>query len=125
MENKRKGPIRGLLLRNESDLESHEKRAMRFWLNQNVKVKELHEYKEAMRRVYRTKGIAKATKILENLMNKMVESKIDGVKELRNTINRWKNEILAYHRCRLNNGRVEGFNRKAKLCQRSACGFKN
>jgi transposase len=125
MENKRKGPIRGLLLRNESDLESHEKRAMRFWLNQNVKVKELHEYKEAMRRVYRAKGIAKAAKILENLMNKMVESKIEGVRELKKTISRWKNEILAYHRCRLSNGRVEGFNRKAKLCQRSAYGFKN
>lgn len=125
MENKRKGPIRGLLLRNESDLEWYEKRAMRFWLNQNPKVKELHEYKEAMRRVYRVNGITKAAKILENLMKKMIESKIDGVKQLRQTISRWKNEILAYHKCRLSNGRVEGFNRKAKLCQRGAYGFKS
>ena len=48
---KRKNPIRKLLLRNDSDLEAHERRAVKLWLNQNPEVREVYEYKEAMRRV--------------------------------------------------------------------------
>ncbi len=121
----RKNPIRKLLLRNESDLESHERRAVRRWLNQKPQVKEVYEYKEAMRRVYRAKGLELATKIFENLINKMKASNNDRVISLRKTLIAWETEILNYHKCGLSNGRVEGFNRKAKLIQRRAYGLKN
>jgi transposase len=122
---KRKNPIRKLLLRNESDLDPTERRVVRYWLNQQPQVKEVYEYKEAMRRVYKSKGIAMATRVLNNLLEKMKSSKNELVLSLRKTIVTWKNEILNYHLQRISNGRTEGFNRKAKLIQRRAYGLKN
>lgn len=121
----RRNPIRKLLLRNESDLEAHERRAVRLWLNKEPQVREVYEYKEAMRRVYRSRGIRMATKVLDNLLLRMKASKIERVISLRKTILSWRVEILAYHECRISNGRVEGFNRKAKLIQRRAYGIKS
>lgn len=55
----------------------------------------------------------------------MGHSNNKDVLELRKVILDWRDEILNYHRYKgMSNGRVEGFNRKAKLCQRRAYGFK-
>ena len=47
------------------------------------------------------------------------------VKGLRKVIMSWRQEILNYHLGHISNGRVEGFNRKAKLIQRRGFGLKN
>lgn len=122
---KRKNPIRKLLLRNDSDLEAHERKAVRMWLNHEPEVREVYEYKEAMRRVYRSRGVKIAAKVFDNLLARMKTSKIERVISLRKTLLSWRAEILAYHKCRISNGRVEGFNRKAKLIQRRAYGLRN
>lgn len=122
---KRKNPIRKLLLRNECNLKPFERSAVKQWLRLNPQVKEVYEYKEAMRRVYRARGIALATKIFKNLTTRMAASKNDKVRSLRKTLIAWRNEILNYHLGRISNGRVEGFNRKAKLIQRRGYGLKN
>jgi transposase len=44
---------------------------------------------------------------------------------LRNTLMRWRREVLAYFLCRLTNARTEGFNGKAKLVIRRAYGHKS
>ncbi len=121
----RKNPIRKLLLRNAVDLKTHERAAMQQWLNHNPQVKEVHEYKEAMRRVFRAKGVKLASKILTNLTDKMGRSENLLVKGLRKVLISWRQEILNYHLGHISNGRVEGFNRKAKLIQRRGFGLKN
>lgn len=50
----RKNPVRKLLLRNDCDLKRHERDVLRQWLNQTPQVKEVYEYNEAMRRVFRS-----------------------------------------------------------------------
>lgn len=121
----RKNPVRKLLLRNACDLKRHERNVLHQWLNQTPQVKEVYEYKEAMRRVFRTKGVKLASKILTNLIDKMDRSENLLVKGLRKVIVSWRQEILNYHLGRISNGRVEGFNRKAKLIQRRGFGLKN
>src|SRR4051812_25954212 len=107
---KRKNPVRKLLLRNDSDLKPYERRVLKHWLNGNPEVREVYEYQETMRRVYRSKGLAKARQVFSNLMTKMKDSKNELVKTLRKTIFTWREEILNYHLKRISNGRVEGFN---------------
>ena len=122
---KRKNPIRKLLLRNQDDLESHEKKAVRLWLSQNPEVREVYDYKEGMRRIYRMKSPSKACIVFNRLLEKMKSSQIERVKLLRKTLISWRKEILAYHLTHLSNGRTEGFNRKAKLYQRAGYGVRS
>jgi transposase len=119
----RKNPIRKLLLRNERDLEPHERRAIWVFLNRYPEVREVYQYKEAINRLYRIKGYARAKAALIRLLDCMGTSKIEKVKTLRTTILNWRHEILGYFIRPLTNGRVEGFNRKAKLLQRKAYGY--
>jgi transposase len=122
---KRSHPMRKLLLRNGEDLESHERRLVVQWLNFHPELREIYEYKEAIRRFYRTKGFHRARAALGRLLLRMGQSKIAEVKKLRTTLMSWREEIVNYHRFNgISNGRVEGYNRKAKLCQRSAYGYK-
>ena len=52
-------------------------------------------------------------------------SKIPEIKTLRATLIRWRKEILLYFKTGLTNARAEVFNRKCKLIQRKAHGFKS
>ena len=119
----RKNPIRKLVLRNENRLEKYEQNALRFFLNHNPDLKEVHGYKEAINRFYRIKGAKRAKKAFSNLLDRMANSKLEKVKSLRATLVDWRSEILAYFKYKITNGRVEGFNRKAKLLQRKAFGY--
>jgi transposase len=122
----RKNPIRKLLLRNQKNLSRDEVYALNFFLNvsTNRELKEVYEYKEALNRFYRIKGHKRARRALIKLLDRMGKSKIPKVSGIRATLLNWQKEILEYFRKnRLSNGRVEGFNRKAKLLQRKAYGY--
>ena len=121
----RKNPIRTLVLRNHKDLKSYEKRAVLRFLNLYPKLREMYEYKEAVNRLYRTKGAKRARKAFIKLLDRMGKSKIERVLKLRATLVNWREEILNYFKCKITNGRVEGFNRRAKLLQRKAYGYSN
>jgi transposase len=121
---KRKNPIRTLVLRKRSDLKPYELNALQDWLNQHPHVREVYEYKEAIKRFYNCKGQSRARKIFKNILDKMGNSKQEGVISLRETIIEWRTEILAFHAKKLTNARTEGFNRLAKLLQRKAFGFR-
>jgi transposase len=84
-----------------------------------------YQYKEAMHRFYRIKGMKHAKRVLIKLTDQMALSNIPEIKTLRKTIHQWRNEILQFFENKLTNGRTEGFNRVAKLIQRNAYGFRN
>ena len=121
----RKNPIRKLLLRNRENLKDYERRAMDKWLDVNLDIKDIYNFKEAMRRVYRMKGLRKAKIAFLKLIGRMEKSGLKRVSTLCRTIKIWREEILNYHRVKITNGRTEGFNRKAKLLQRAAYGYKS
>ena len=121
----RKNPIRKLLLKNGYDLSYVQRYAVTRWLEQNPDIREIYQYKEAIHRLYRTKGINKAEYALSNLITRMKSSSLAEIKTTANTLNQWKNEIINYFENRITNARTEGFNNKAKLVKRMAYGYKN
>jgi transposase len=60
---KRKNPIRKLLLKRSADLDFYVRRATERWLDENPKVREVYYYKEAMHRFYRIKGMTHARRV--------------------------------------------------------------
>lgn len=122
---KRSNPVRRLLLLNGSKLEYFERKALWTWLDQHPKMKELYSYKEAIHRLYRTRGHRKAAKALTKLTDAMALSTLDEVKKLRRTLMKWRKEILNFFICRTTNARTEGFNNLAKLLQKRAFGFRS
>lgn len=121
----RKNPVRKLLLRNGHQLEYFERKALWRWLDQNPTLKEIYFYKEALHRLYRCKGLNRASACFNNLVNEMAYSKVPEVLKLRKTLRKWKIEILNYFKTGLTNARTEGFNNVAKLYQKRAFGYKN
>ena len=121
----RNNPIRLLLLKNGYDLSCVQRYAVSRWLEQNQDIKEIYLYKEAIHRLYRTRGRNKAERALMNLIERMKTSTQKEVKTTATTLNLWKKEILNYFENRITNARTEGFNNKAKLVKRMAYGYKN
>lgn len=121
----RKSPIRALLLRNDKDLEDHERRALWVFLNTHADIRELYEYKEAMHRLYRMKGAGRAGIVFKALLDRMGRSKLKAAQRIRTTLMSWRREIKAYFVTGLTNARTEGFNNKAKLLQRRAFGYRS
>jgi transposase len=121
----RKNPIRKLLLKKYQDLELYQRRAIDRWLELNPQVKEVYHFKEAMHRFYRIKGTTFARKVLIKITDRMALSKIPELKTLRETLHKWREEIVNFFENGLTNGRTEGFNRVGKLIQRNAYGFRN
>jgi transposase len=89
---KRKNPSRKLLLKRSADVDPHVRRAINRWLDENPTVREVYQYKEAMHRFYRIKGMKHAKRVLIKLTDQMALSNIPEIKTLRKTIHQWRNE---------------------------------
>jgi transposase len=122
---KRSNPIRHLLLKNRKRLLPHQKRAVSRFCNENEKVKEVYWFKERINNFYNIKGFKQARRVFSKITDDMARSKLKEIKTLRKTLMKWRDEILRYFETGLTNARVEGFNRKCKLIQRKAYGFKS
>ena len=95
------------------------------WKLFSPELKEIYWFKERIYRFYRIKGLKKARKVWIDILDSMAHSKIPEIQSLRKTLRLWANEILNYFSTKLTNGRTEGYNRKAKLIQRCAYGFRS
>ena len=122
---KRTNPIRNLLLKNRSRLKPYQKRAVTRFCQENLKVNEVYRFKERITNFYNIKGLRQAERILTKITDDMAMSKIPEIQTLRNTLRKWRPEILRYFETGLTNARVEGFNRKCKLIQRKAYGLRS
>ena len=118
-------PIRRLLLRNGVHLNRDERAAIFRWLEDKHALRELYQAKEAIHRLYRTRGYNRASRAFTRLTDVLSLSRIPEIKTFRRTLMRWRDEILAYFRVPITNGRTEGFNGKAKLVKRRAYGYKS
>ena len=122
---KRRTPLRWLLLKPRYKLEYFEKGAIDRWLADYPELKELYWAREAMFSFYRTKGCERASRALTKLTDHLAHSKIKAIRKLRKTLMSWRTEILNYFKTRLTNARTEGFNNVAKLVQKRAYGYKS
>ncbi len=121
----RKNPIRRLLLCSSKNLEYFKRKAIWDWLEDKNDLKEIYYYKEALFRLYRTRGYNKARRALIKLTDQMAYSNLKEIRSLRNTLRTWSTEILNYFKTGLTNARTEGFNNVAKTIQKRGYGFKN
>lgn len=122
---KRKNPIRKLLLKNSHKLDYWKRSAIMKWLDQYPELRELYLYKQALHRLYRIKGYNRARTALKKLVDRMASSKLKQIRTLRRTLIKWFAEIANYFKTGLTNARVEGFNNKAKLIKRKAYGYRS
>lgn len=86
---------------------------------------EIYGFKEAMHSIYNIRGKQRAEKAFTKLTDAMALSGRKIVQSLRKTLVKWRKEIMNYFRTRITNGKTEGYNRKAKLIQRKAYGYRN
>ena len=122
---KRSNPIRHLLLKNRKRLKTFQKRAVTRFCNENPTVNEVYRFKERISSLFNIKGYKQARKSFIAITDDLGFSKIAEMHTLRNTLLKWKDEILNYFKTGLSGARVEGFIRKCKLIQRKAYGFRN
>jgi transposase len=122
---KRKMPLRWLLLKSRYKLKYFERDALDRWLADYPELKEIYWAREMMFTFYRTKGFNKASNALTRLTDHLAHSKIKEIRTLRRTLMSWRTEILNYFKTGLTNARTEGFNSVAKLVQKRAYGYKS
>lgn len=122
---KRKNPVRKLILKKSKDLDIFTRKAIYRWLDLHPKIKEAYFFKEAMHSFYNIRGMNYARKRLTKLTDAMALSTLPEIQTLRRTLVSWHSQIVNYFENKITNGKTEGFNRVAKLVQRNAYGYKN
>ena len=122
---KRNLPARKLLLMAGRKLHSRVRRALHRGLERFPVLRQLYLAKEALHRFYRLKGHRRARDVLSKLTDSLALTAVPELNTLRKTLLKWRREILAYFHTRVTNGRLEGFNNKAKLVKRRAYGYKS
>lgn len=125
VSNTRNRAFKRLLLKNGYKLKFHESQVLRAVLHFYPTLKDLYTAKEAIHSLYRCKGYNNAKRSFTKFTDWLAYSKIPELQTLRRTLIKWREEILNYFKTRITNARTEGYNRKAKLIQRNAYGYKN
>jgi len=121
----RRNPFKMMLQKRGNRLRLHEKNTLRAILHFYPDLKDIYTAKEALHSLYQIRGYKKARSALIRLTDWLAYSKIPELQTLRRTLKSWREEILNYFKTKLTNGRTEGYNRKAKVIQRNAYGFRN
>jgi len=122
---KRKLPIRRLLMRPRFKLRYYERHALDQWLLSYPELREIYAAKEAIYSVYRIKGKQRAERALTRLTDLLAHSKLKEIKRFRRKLVALRKEILSDFENRLTNARTEGFNNVAKLVQKRAYGYRS
>ena len=117
--------IRRRLLNSRVNLDYWMRADIDFYLKDKPELKELYQFKEKLFELYRMKGFNKAKLKLEKLIERMKVSKLEAIKKLGRTLNRWKNEVVNYFRHKLTNAFTEAMNNTGKLVQKQAYGYKS
>ena len=106
-------------------LDYFERLTLERYLENFPELKELYQAKEAIHRLYRTRGYDKAALALTALCDAWAHSTLKEIKTLRRTLIKWRNEILNYFKNNLTNARVEGYNNVAKSVIKRAYGYRS
>ena len=119
---------RFLLSKNKEDLSLSEIEKLKEIFEKNKKFPTLHDsyfVKEKVRDMYNSKNKKEAEKKLDILLSQLEHYEVGKLKEMRNTLIRWKPYILNFFDSRTTNGFIEGCHNKIKLVKRMSYGFRN
>jgi len=122
---KRKHPLRKMLLKNGIKLDVFQRKAIYRWLEDYPELRDVYIAKEALHTLYRCRGVKKSSRSLQNLLDWLAKSKVKELQRLRKTLMKWRKEILNYFKTRITNARTEGYNNVAKSIIKRSYGFRN
>lgn len=117
-----------LFSKNKEDLSLAETERLKGIFERNKKFSTLHDsyfVKEKVRDMYNSRNRKQAEKKLDILLSQLEHYEVGKLKEMRNTLIRWKPYILNFFESRTTNGFIEGCHNKIKLVKRMSYGFRN
>lgn len=119
---------RFLLLKSRNNLSERELRALdevfvRF--KDHSALKGSYFVKEKVREMYLSRTKAEAERKLDMLLSQLEHHEVGKLKEMRDTLIRWKPYILNFFERRTTNAFIEGCHNKIKLIKRISYGFRN
>ena len=120
----RKNPFKKMLLKTSHKLKPHERTVLRSILHFYPHLRAIYMAKESIHRIFRTKGLKRVQRSLTSLTDWLATVNVPELQTFRRTLLSWRKEILNYFMVKITNARTEGYNRKAKLIQRNAYGYK-
>jgi transposase len=118
-------PMRRLYLTRDDRLSFSQRSIVKHINGLFPELEEIYKFKERMLSIYNIRGFNRAKKALTKLTDEMAHSGRKAVQSLRRTLVKWHIEILNYFKTGITNAKTEGYNRKAKLIQRKAYGYRN
>lgn len=119
---------RFLLLKGRDRLSLEEKTKLDLvfkWFGDHPALKETYFVKEKVREMYECRTRAEAARKLDMLLSQLEHHEVGKVKEMRDTLIRWKPYILNFFERRTTNAFIEGCHNKVKLVKRISYGFRN
>jgi transposase len=81
--------------------------------------------KEKVREMYRAKNRKEAERKFETLIVQLEQFEVGKIKEMSNTLKKWRPYILNFFESRTTNAFIEGCHNKIKLLKRMSYGFRN
>jgi len=111
------------LLKNPWNLRRSEKQKLAEVQRNNKRLYRAYLLKETLAAALDYRQLKRATEALDDWLAWALRSRLAPMVKAARTIRRHKDGILAYIRCRLTNGLVEGFNNRTRMVARRAFGF--
>lgn len=119
---------RFLLAKNREDLTKDERERLKLIFEKNKKFPALQNayfVKEKVRDMYHSKNRKEAERKFDMLILQLEEFEVGKIREMRDTLKRWKPYILNFFERRTTNAFIEGCHNKIKLVKRMSYGFRN
>ena len=119
---------RFLLAKNREDLDEEERERLKTIFEKKKKYPDLQNayfVKEKVREIYLSKSKQEAEKKFDALMFQLEQVQVGKLREMRDTLKRWKPCILNFFANRTTNAFIEGCHNKIKLIKRMSYGFRN
>ena len=118
--------IRWLLLCNRKDIrdDRHMER-LDSALDMNKPLAQAYYLKESMREIWRQGAKSKAASLIEGWIGQARSTKVPLIEKVANTIEEYRDGILAWYDFHISTAKVEGINNKIKVLKRNAYGFRD
>ena len=119
---------RFLFAKNREDLSEEEQEKIKKIFEKSKKFPALQNayfVKEKVREIYRARNKKEAERKFAMLISQLEQFEVGKIKEMRDTLKRWKPYILNFFESRTTNAFIEGCHNKIKLLKRMSYGFRN
>lgn len=119
---------RFLFAKNREDLSEEERERVKKIFEKSQKFPALQNayfVKEKVREIYQARNKKEAERKFDMLISQLEQFEVGKIREMRDTLTRWKPYILNFFESRTTNAFIEGSHNKIKLLKRMSYGFRN